>query len=351
MSLLTARATREYFSRHLFLSVGARKHVTLLFTDVELPHAFLDGLAQVPGTKLEVFDSRQVPNQADVVQEYYDPSSRYVSVHDYSAHRFYPASQAAGRVAGTGQGIDVTTFEFPRFDLSPAQIELLLARMVSGSPQTERLRADGFFRRLADRPDYRIQVRSGDRLDREMTVSGPRGWVELCGPLMEGDIRFAPGSELFYNGTDINGTLHCAGGLNLLPFRSESLDEVLCRRILGLGARIGQDPLDLDIEAGRLVGIRSGGPLAAMFQETFKVHEAFTWVVEIGIGMSDGAAPLIHDWSAPTNESVPGVHLGLGADPGDPGRFDTAVHMDFVCPQVLVRVNEDLFFDRGSFLA
>ena len=183
-----------------------------------------------------------------------------------------------------------------------------------------------------------------------LTLRGPFPWMELCGPLAEGDIRFAPGSELFYNGSRVDGTLYCAGGINLLPLRSVRLEEETCRALLELGRHIPEDPLDLDFVAGRLAGIRSRGPLAQHFMAIFRSHEAFSWAVEVGIGMAAAAGPLIRDWAAPSNEAVPGVHVGLGADPGNPWRFSTNVHLDFVAPDVQIAVNGQSYFERGTFV-
>jgi hypothetical protein len=346
---LSAERVRRFFERHLLLDTGGREHITVLFYDAPLPEPFLEGLGGVKGTRLEMIDAGQIRNQADVLRELHDPSRRYVSVLDYCTRAVFPPERSAAGFARIGRGIDYTSFEFPRFDLDEEQIVLLLDRFTAGDPGRERAQADAFYRLLGDNPDYSIEVRSGPALDRVFTVRGPSPWMEICGPLAEGDIRFAPGSEVFYNGPDVKGTLHCAGAINLLPLRSDHLEENTCRALLDLGQRIPDDPLDLTFRAGRLAGITSRGPLAQEFMAVFDRDEAFSWVVEVGVGMAASAGPLIHAWAAPTNEAVPGIHVGLGADPGNPLRFDTKVHMDFVAPDVQIAVNGTCFFDRGTF--
>jgi hypothetical protein len=274
---------------------------------------------------------------------------RYLSVHEYCGHTVFPNQVSAVEFARTAGGMDYTSFEFPRFDLTDGQVSLLIARFIAGDPARERAQAETFFHLLGNDPGYHVEVRSGPARDRLLTVRGPFPWMELCGPLVEGDIRFAPGSELFYNGVQVDGTLYCDGGINLLPLRSDRLEEGTCRALLDLGRCIADDPLDLDFAAGRLTGIRSRGPLAGEFQSVFRRNEAFSWAVEVGIGMAASAGPLIHEWAAPTNEAVPGVHVGLGADPGNPLRFTTTVHMDFVAPDVQILVNGACYYDRGTF--
>jgi hypothetical protein len=349
MTALSADQVRRFFERYLLLQGSCSEHVTVLFYDRALPPQLLDGLNAVSRTRVIPVDARQIASQVPILQQLYCPERRYVSVLDFCAHRVFPLDASAAGFARVGRSIDYTSFEFPRFDLRDDQVLLLLSRCTSGDPPRERAQADRFYARLGDDPGYVVTVHSGEAQDRVLTVRGPYPWMEICGPLVEGDIRFAPGAELFYNGPHVDGSLHCAGAINLLPLRSEAIDEATCRALLALGRRIPDDPLDLDFAAGRLIGLRSRGPLAADFMAVFARHEAFTWVVEVGIGMAASAGPLIYEWAAPTNEAVPGVHVGLGADPGNPQRFSTYVHLDFVAPAVQIAVNGRPFFDRGVF--
>lgn len=346
-----ADTVRRFYEQYLFLNPGGREHLTLLFFDLELPPALLQGLAAVNGTRLLLVDARRIESQAKVLAHLWDPARRYISVHDYTAHTFFPFEETAVRFSEVGRGIDYTSFEFPRFDLTNDQVELLIGRYIARNPNQELTYADAFYARLGNNPDYTITVRSGLRLDRTLHIRGPKPWLEICGPLAEGDIRFAPGSELFYNGEAIDGSLHCDGALNLLPLRGNLSEEGLCRRLLALGQRLPEDPVDLEFQRGHLVDIRSAGPLADEFKALFSLEPAFSYVVEVGIGLMESAGPLIREWAATTNEAVPGIHVGLGADPGNTSRFATAVHFDFVTPDVQIDVNNRLFYQDGIFLS
>ena len=266
---LTAERVRRFFEQYLFLDTEGREHVTVLFYDLALPHPFLEGLRGVGGTRLLAVDARQIRSQAEVLRQVYEPSRRYVSVHDYCARSIFTRAVSAAGFARVGHGIDYTSFEFPRFDLSDEQVVLLLERFTAGDPRRECAQAEAFYRLLGEDRGYCLEVRSGPALDRVLTVRGPSPWMEICGPLAEGDIRFAPGSELFYNGPDVDGTLHCAVAINLLPLRSDHVEEQTCRTLLELGQIIPDDPLDLEFTAGRLVGIRSRRPLAGEFLAVF----------------------------------------------------------------------------------
>jgi hypothetical protein len=340
---------RRFFQRYLVKDERRREHLTVLFFDLELPSSFYEGLRGVERTRLITVDAREIDSPAAVLAEHWDPDRRYLSVHDYLSRLMFPEEHSAINFCKSREAVDYTSFEFPRFDTTTEQVEMLLFRYVSGDPERESSYADSFYSKLGDNPDYEIQVLSGKELDRSLTVSGPAPWMEICGPLVEGDIRFAPGSELFYNGESMQGVLHCDGAINLLPIRGFELDQGLCRRLLNLGRRIPSDPIDLFFRGGRLTDMRSEGGLATEFRDAFSTNAAFSSVVEVGIGLMHAAGPLIREWAAPTNEAVPGVHVGLGADPGNLSRFTCGTHMDFVAPHVKIQVNGAPFYDRGTF--
>jgi len=341
--------TRRFFERYLYFDVGGREHISVLFYDRPLPAWFLEGIDAVAGTRWQMVDARTVESQRRVLAELWAPEQRYVSVHDYVVDTFFPATDNAVRFAEAGRGVDYTSFEFPRFDVSPEQMERLLAIYVRGNPAAHLRYADSFFELLDDDPGYSIRVRSGERGEDVLEVRGPEPWMELAGPLCEGNIRFAPGAELFYHGRSVSGTLCCRGGINLLPLRSNHVDVELCRRLLEMARQIPEDPIHIDVEDGRIVALRSSSTAAADFTATLSCDEAFGHVVEVGIGLSPTARPLIFDWAASSNEAVPGIHLGIGADPANTRRFKTLVHLDFVCPDVTIEVNGACFYDGSGF--
>lgn len=344
--------TTRFFHGYLNLDVGSREHVSLLFTDVNLPDWFLVGLGGVKGTTWKVVDTRTIESQRTLLEGLWDPRARYISVHDYTAHRFFGVDQSAVKFAEVSNSIDYTSFEFPRFGLTSEQIAILLCRYVSGDPFQHIGHVDAFFELLNDDPDYNIVFQTGPKHSYELTVAGPGPWMELAGPLCEGNMRFAPGAEIFYHDGDVSGELHCSEGINLLPLRSNDPEKDLCQQFLRLGRLIQEDPIVLSIEASKVVGYRSAcGRSEQLFRQITETNAAFYQLVEVGIGMSYAASPLIHDWGATSNEAVPGVHVGIGADPANTKRFKTNVHVDFVCPTSRILVNDKLFYDGKAFVS
>ncbi|MFJ9041442.1 hypothetical protein ACIRF8_33365 [Streptomyces sp. NPDC102406] len=338
------------------------RRVTVVgFYDRELPEALWQGISAVPDLTLIAYDLREGDPTDHLEKLLSAPDAGHFSFHDFCQVLSRPTSRFAKGYAKSrtatgdepGAGADYTSYEFPRRDLESWQVETVLAGHFAGDPAEQRRSADRFFSLLSrgDGADYTVEVLSGPASERRrLTVTGKSPWMELCGPSVVGDVRFAPGCELFWNGAEVDGDFHCTGALNLLPLGNE-FDDAPYRRLLELGALLPDEAVDLRLKAGRLTGIDSPGPLAAAFAEVFASDVAYSHVVEVGIGLSPAALPLITSWASPTNEAVSGVHVGLGADPAHIDRFATRIHLDFVAPDVTVLVNGELFYDQGRFTA
>ncbi|WP_461481387.1 M29 family metallopeptidase [Porticoccus sp.] len=345
-----SQQTTAFFTKYLNLDIGAREHISVLFTDIALPKWFRDGLGGVTDTTWKIIDARKLDSQRALLETLWDPQRRYISVHDYTVSTFFGNEQSAVKFAEISTGIDYTSFEFPRYDVEESQVETLLKRYVSGDPNTQLGDVDCFFHFLDDDPAYVIDFHTGPGYEHVLTVRGPEPWMELAGPLCEGNMRFAPGAEIFYHGNAVNGELYCAEGINLLPLRSGQLEKALCQHALQLGRLVMSDPLVLAISLSRITAIDSvKGHSAKLFRQICDEDEAFLHLVEVGIGMNPSAGPLIHNWAATSNEAVPGVHIGVGADPANTSRFQTNVHLDFVCPSTLIQVNKQQFYDGQCF--
>ncbi|MET8860319.1 hypothetical protein [Streptomyces sp. NPDC004579] len=328
--------------------------------DRDLPEALWQGVSAVPDVTLLAYDLREGDPSDHLRQILSAPDAGHFSFHSFCETQGRPTSRFAKNFAKSlskdrgspGASADYTSYEFPRRDLLAWQAETVLAGHFAGDPAAQRQSADRFFSLLSEHGDggnYTVEVLSGPADERRrLTVSGKRPWMELCGPAVVGDIRFAPGCELFWNGVEVDGDFHCTGALNLLPLGNE-FDDAPYRRLLELGARLPGEGVDLRLKEGRLVAVDSPGTLAAAFSEVFARDEAYSTVVEVGIGLSPAALPLITSWASPTNEAVSGVHVGFGADPADIDRFTTRIHLDFVAPDVTVLVNGQVFYTNGEF--
>jgi hypothetical protein len=335
---LSAEDVRRYFTVQTFRDAGRRERVLVALFDRDLPAALWDGLDSVAATLLRV---RLEPGAsgADLLEKLIAPATRYVSIHDFSIDR---PGRPLGDLRPAG-GFDCTTWEFPRVAVTDLQIEDLLGRVVRDDPIRQESRSDRFFELLALRSPYEVDVRThGSAL---LSVRGAEPWMDLCGRLRESEIRFAPGCELFHSGRSAKGEIVC-NGVNVLPLRGASVPAELISRWVALGESFAEAPARLRILDDEVHPI---GPQGDRIRSLMAESDVSARVVELGIGLMDQAAPLVTDWAAPTNESVPGAHVGIGADPGNPSTTPSGLHVDFVCAGADVIVNGREFLSGGEF--
>lgn len=352
--MITENQVHNYLSELLNKNTGGREHHLFAFYDSDLmPSAFWRGLSSYPHATFHAVDCRGLESQSAVLDRFYDPERNYLTIFDFCLETLYSEKKAAIRYAHREKGLDFMSFEFPRYGYTPIQIEAVLARVVACSPNLQLERANSFYEKLAENVGYTIDVLSGPDHTSHLQVKGPKSWMEIAGPLQEGDIRFAPGAELFYSGRDVSGRFHThKGGLNLLPLRTSTVTQDTLNDVgefTRLGARLREEPLELFIENGKVTGLESRTSIAKDFKKLMDKSQAFYNVVEVGLGLSHAAAPIIYDWASTTNEAVAGIHIGLGADPGQPDRFDTNIHLDFVINHADIRVNGEEYFRNGTF--
>lgn len=341
-----AAAVRAHFESYLNRAHGARRHRTIVIHDGRVPDYLCDALADVSWTRFELLDARQVTNQASYLQAC-QGSGDYLSVHELVVDLAISAETGAVRFAKHAQRCDFTSYEFPRFSCTDSERDLILLRHFAGRPLEQRVIADRFFDLLGRQVPYEVTVRSGVDLACELRVVSRTPWLELCGPLMAGDLRFTPGCELFYAGTEVSGEIAFGSGLNIVPLKCDrqySAKELEAyARLLELSCSLAEHGLVVMVENGRIGRVDERG---SSVSELLSLDPAYRLVNEVGIGLNAAALPLVKDWAATSNEAVPGMHLGLGADPGNRTLFDTAIHFDFVEPAVQIEVNGELFYSR-----
>jgi hypothetical protein len=338
----------NFYQQRLNLSIENRKHHTVVFHDVELPTALLDGLQKIKRTQLHIFKVDQRADPANILRKLGNSDECYISVHDFLSSTVYDKNASAREFIKASLNGDYTCFEFPRFGYKESHFQELLSRYVASDPIQEQAYADRFFDLLLDDHGYTVDILSGPEREYKLSVKGPAPWMELCGPLMDGDLRFAPGSELFYNGNQVDGAFYCKGALNLLPIRGMEIDGELCGHLIELGKRLPHEPFAVTFNSGKLMTISGEGKLAEDFSKVL-FTPAYQHLVEVGIGLMPSALPFIYDWAAPSNEGAPGVHLGFGANPGNVFASTTSIHMDVVNPEAEILVNGKHFFKDGKF--
>ena len=346
----TASQVKSFFEKRLHIPKDGRSHHTVVFHDIDLPPSFLSGLQALNGTQVHVVDAKKEADQTRLLNDIRAEGESYLSIHDFLSSTIYDQDKNARDYIKKHSNGDYTCFEFPRTELDHGKSLELIARYVLSDPIEEQNFADAFFNLLLTQPDYTVEILSGPDREHRLTVIGTAPWMELCGPLLEGDLRFAPGSELFYNSTSVEGSFYCAGALNLLPIRGMDLDEAYCQQLLDWGRRLPHEPIVMKLEKGTLLDINGTGKLCKDLAPLMFMPD-YNTLVEVGIGLMRSALPFIYDWASPSNEGAPGVHLGFGADPGNILSATTSIHMDFVNPDTEIIVNGEQFFANGRFAA
>lgn len=341
--------TTAFYDKYLWRPAWCSDHRTLVLFDRQPPTWFRAALNELTRTTVEFVEITAESAFTAVILERRG-RGRYVSVHDFITTCFPSPDQRPLDLLNGAEDLDYTSFELPRFGLTDAQFADQLGRFVAGDLDRQRDITDHFFGLLGTTVPYRIDILSGEHREHRLTITGCDPWMELTGPLCSGNVRFAPGAELFSRGQGASGVLKCTGGLNILPLRSQTPEIAFCDALLEIASRIATDPLLLRIDRGRIVDVFSDGDLADCLMSLLAADPAFSTVVEVGIGVSSAARPIVNSWPAASNEAVPGVHVGVGADPSDTRRFRTTIHFDFVCEEVSIQVNGYPFFQDGNFL-
>lgn len=341
--------TEIFFEKYLNKNIGNLERSIVLFYDDNLPDWFIEGLKRNT-KKLIQINCKRVTSQKEIIDELWQVKTNYITVLDFVAYSFFPSDKSAVKFCEIAKRIDYTSFEFPRYDINNEKIEHLLTTWIEGDPDEQLEICDTFYGLLSKRIPYKIEFYTGKDQKYKMTVTGGDPWMELAGPLCEGNMRFAPGSEVFYHGQEVNGVLECREGINLLPLRNKSVDKPMCEALLSFARLLKNDPVQLIIEKGQIIDVVSEGSSSKTYKKLIEKESSFKEIVEVGIGFNYNSLPIINTWLDSSNEAAPGFHLGVGADPSNTSRFNTCIHMDFMCPDSRIIINDELFFDGEKYL-
>ncbi len=298
-----------------------------------------------------VINARICNNAYETVKKNHRKNS-IMCIFEFTVETIFPKDKSNFRyIEKNHTSAALTTLELPRYNLTQVQVTETLERWLKDSPFEHLKIADSFFEKLEMKKNpYSLKFITGKQeVFYKLTVEDISPIMEISGPLEIGDIRFAPAAELYYGGNQINGSLLCnRGALSILPFRSINRDEKdLYENILYAGKMLKDDSVLLTIQAGTIISIESENSyVEKVFNDILFSHYAFTSIVEVGIGLSTTSFPLIYNWGATSNEASLGMHLGIGADPTNANNTTTKMHFDFICPQVQIMVNDQLFYNN-----
>jgi hypothetical protein len=342
-NLDSTTVTRGYAG---LLNLGAERHHTVFVVDFELPDEtrarLREHLAPLP-TKVHFLSLGENPGAllAEAERAGVDLGRDYVSVHTLSSgHSGFDASQAFFRRIRRG---DFTRLELPcrEMGFEPGQANTLLGVVERADYIEQDTLSDVFFSMLEGRSPYRVEVETPGSL---LVIEDSRPWFQLGGRLREGEVRILPGGEVAYTGDGVHGTLTVDGALLATPTRPAAAPRAT--ELGALSARLAEEPVQLDIQGGRLVGIRSQGALGETLWRLFD-HEAYRKLTEVGVSFNRACAQFVHDWPAASNEGRPGVHIAVGGDPEADGVREglqqPVVHVDLMAARTLVRINGEVF--------
>lgn len=345
-------AASWFLDSYLNFSTG-REHTTIVFYDrAWVGELFKEALVRVKQTKAVLINAGSISTPKATIDARGQGVDEYISILDLCCDTTYPATESSIAFTVKRRKCDVTTLEAARQGLTDDRLLSTLRKVFSCSLDCQARRADAFFSFLARHGDgYSIVVRSGEKRDAYLTIEDTEPWMEICGRLKETDVRFLPAAELFYSGKKVNGQFKCCrSAFSLLPLRSNKATETsLYNDLLELGKSLASETVTITIENNTVVSLQSTGSFADFYKSKTVDIVGLNYVVEVGIGLSYAALPLERNWGDTTNEAAAGVHVGLGADPTDTARFETTMHLDFVCPEVDVLVNGCYFFRDGKF--
>jgi len=323
-------------------------HVTLVLTDFQLPegletrlHEAVAGLS----TRLVLVCAADDPStlRVEIARAGLDPNRDYVSfLCLFCRHASFDAARAAFQAFPRA---DFARLELPSEEMgfSPTQAAYLLGVVLDADYELQDVAARRFYSMLGKQRPYVVQIETRGGL---LVVEDEKPWFQLGGKLQPGENRILPGGEVAYTGSRVTGVFTVDGGLLATPQRPAAAE--LALSLTALSRHFAEDPVDITIEKGVCVSLRSAGPLAARI-EALLGDPYYRNLTELGISFNTACEALVHEWAASSNEGVPGVHIGVGGDPDPEGERAgrPLVHVDLISSSPRVTVNGAIFMNRS----
>jgi hypothetical protein len=344
----------DFLKSYLNLTVDIIHETVVFYDRLWVAEMFSQAFTDINRTNVTFIDGRNIDSPKVEIETRWLGRNNYLSILDLCCDTTFPNDESSIAYTLDHKQCDVTTLEAARHDLTDERLLATFRKVFACSLQNQTIRADAFYGALGLSPNgYEVIVRSGLNKEATLTIDDTDPWMEICGGLKELDVRFLPSAELFYSGNRVNGQLICVNSaFSLLPLRSNRpKDYELYLKLLEIGKLMSDQTVTLTVENRKVIDMTSSGSFASRYHELTSGIIGLNYIVEVGIGLSYAALPLERSWGATNNEAASGVHLGLGADPTDTTRFETDMHLDFVCPEVEIIVNNQDFFRSGQFVS
>ena len=333
------------------LNLQAQRHWTVFVLDFDLPQSDFERLrTQIEGAPTTPVVVRIDDGLTSALQEL--KNAGVSTQEDYlSFHTILSRHSSLGLLEKLYESFprrDVVRIDLPLTEtgFKPVFASRLIEIITDADYLEQERIADRFYHLLARSEPYRVVVHSAGET---LTIEDCQGWFDLAGPLIEGQMRTIPGGEVSYTGDRINGTFTVDGAILASPETMDVAEEAV--RLGQLSGELQAHPVRFDVANGRVERVSSTGAAAAAINALFQ-DERYRNVTEIGISFNRACREFIHDWPASSNESRPGVHIGIGADPdreGEPGDLSRPlIHLDLMAANCEVFVNGVPFLRASS---
>jgi hypothetical protein len=239
---------------------------------------------------------------------------------------------------------DLARLEIPwqECGFKPAFASYLLDIVMRGDYAEQDQISDRFYDLLSLRKPYRVTVETkAGRLE----VTDTEVWFDFAGQLREGEGRFLPGGEVAYNGRGIDGEFLVDGAI--LPAAQWPAAAGEAEQLQVVSGFLRKYPITFRIRKGRVVAAEGDRRTAGIFSRFFDRDDRYRDVTEVGISFNRACDAFVHDWAAVSNETRPGVHIGIGGG-GSARNSGVLVHIDCITANCRVFVNSHPFLSASS---
>jgi hypothetical protein len=328
------------------LNLKEQRHWTVFLSDFSLPTADVQSLkeqlATTPSRPLFLSVDGGAPRVLEKLRSAgVDLDHDYVSVQGvvFRHHNVLQLHELLEAIPRS----DLARIELPlpECGFRPSNASYLLKIVMQADYREQEQIADRFFDLLDEASPYEVIVKTPRST---MTVRDDRGWFDITGRLRQRELRILPAGEVSYTGDRVSGEFSVDGAI--LPFPEHPDAAADARRLQRVNSDLREHPLRVRISEGSVTEVRGRGRAARTLSKLFEQDERYRSVTEVGIAFNRECHTFVHDWAAASNESRPGVHLGLGGDPSpDEGseRGSPLVHIDCIAGNCEVLVNRHPF--------
>ena len=328
------------------LNVTEQPHWTVFFTDFDLAPADVarirGALKSIP-TRLVFLQMRRTPDIARSLRKLGgDLVNDYFSLQTMLSH-----GPNRDRVDVFFRGLtrrDLGRIEIPwrESGFVPSFASYLLRIVMRSNYGEQDVIWNRFSSLLEHRVPYEVRIETGAG---KLTIRDLLGWFRVAGRFRAGENRDLPGGEVTYVGEQLDGIYLVDGAL--LPTAQWPSAANEAKPFQPLSRTLAKEPFALKIRDGRVSDVTGRGKAARAFAALFDRDSRYRDVTEVGLSFNSACRKFVHSWPAASNETRPGVHIGLGGG-GNVRNGAVPVHIDCITTNCRVFVNGHPFLRTTS---